>query len=63
MMRVSAENRSKRMGIFERGNAALVGVTLNISRLAVFCTPIFESPDGSDGRYFAMGRGAVGGGK
>jgi hypothetical protein len=43
--------------MFEKGNAALVGVALNISGLAVFCAPVFESPDGSYGRYFALGRG------
>ncbi len=43
--------------MFKKGNAALVGVALNISGLAVFCAPVFESPDGSDGRYFALGRG------
>jgi len=42
--------------MFERDNAALVGMILNVSGLSVFCAPVCESPDGSDGRYFALGR-------
>jgi len=42
--------------MFARGNAALVGTALNISGVAVFCAPDCDSPDGSDGRYFALGR-------
>jgi len=45
------------VGMFERGNAALVGMILNVSGLAVFCAPVCESPVGSEGRYFALGRG------
>ena len=35
----------------------LIGTAMNISGLAVFCAPGCEAPDGSDGRYFALGRG------
>jgi len=45
------------VSMFKTGNAALVGTALNISDLAVFCAPACESPEGSDGRYFALGRG------
>jgi hypothetical protein len=45
------------VGVIERGDAPLVGLVLNISGLAVFCAPVFESPDGGDGRYLALGRG------
>jgi len=45
------------VSMFERNNTALVGTSLNISGLAVFCAPVFESPDGGDERYFALGRG------
>jgi hypothetical protein len=44
------------VGISKRGKIVLAGSTLNISGLAVFCAPFFESPDGSDGEYFALGR-------
>jgi hypothetical protein len=45
------------VSMFESGGAALVGAALNISGLSVFCAPVCESPDGRDGRYFALGRG------
>jgi len=34
-----------------------VGVTVGDSGITVFCAPVCESPDGSDGRYFAVGCG------
>lgn len=43
--------------ISKKGKRLLVGTALNISGLAVFCAPGCEAPDGSDGRYFALGRG------
>jgi hypothetical protein len=45
------------VGVLKRDKTVLVGIALTISGLAVFCAPVFESPDGSDGRYFALGRG------
>jgi len=45
------------VSMFERDNTALLGTSLNVSGLAVFCAPVFESPDGGDEQYFALGRG------
>ena len=41
-------------GTLDRGNPTDLVMVLTISGLSVLCRPFLESPDGGDGRHFAL---------